>query len=250
MHRSFQLITLLVLPTLAWADGLSDLRAGLQHLHGHSPVTACVTYSNWQEVKSFLKPTVTKAAVQVRVAEDASGLHLDWNPPQLKAVEQEMGQVSMDSREPAPIRAAMQELDAGYLDHLLNQANILSQTLDRAKFKQEVSATYEGKPATLLVFTFNPVIRSDHLVHVSSAEGTLKIWMGDNGRPVATESETFYSGKHTRLYGSFHVRSKVRTTYTVLGERLLLGTQTSENLVYDGGEKVETRKALSLASKG
>jgi hypothetical protein len=250
MHRSFQLIALLVLPTLAWADGPSDLRASLQRLHGHAPVKVNVDYSNREEATSWLKPVVSQGSLQIQVLEDGPNLHEDWILPQLDAVDQELRQLRQDPKALTPVQDATKELTAPRLKYLLNQGAELAQILEGAQFMYESRELYSGQPARVLVFTFRPAIRPDLQARISHKEATFKLWMAEDGLPLASETLMDYEGKHSRLYGRFHVRSLVTTTYTVLNQRLVVASQTSEDLVYDTGEKMETRKTLNLSAAG
>jgi hypothetical protein len=246
MRITLQLITLLALPTLVWADSPSDLRASLQRLHGQSPISVNVDYSNRREVDSLLKPIVSQGSVHLRLSEDESGLHSDWAPHQLSASSMEERQANRDPLAMTPVRDAMKQLDAGSLHRMLNQAGALSEMLDGAKFKHEGEEMYQGNPARVLVFSFNPTIRPDHLGRVSRSEATLKVWIRGDGLPLATESHMDYAGKHSRLFGRFHMRSLVKTTYAVFGDHLVVVSRTSEDLSYDTGEKVKDTKTLNF----
>jgi hypothetical protein len=85
---------------------------------------------------------------------------------------------------------------------------------------------------------------------VSQSETTLKVWIGEDGLPLASESVMAYEGKHSRLYGRFHNRSLVKTTYAVKGQRLVVTSRDAEELVYDTGEKVKHRQSTTLAVTG
>ena len=242
-----RLILLLVLPALAWADGPSDLQANLRRLNGHAPVKVNVTYTNSQEAKSFLQPVTSQGSLQFQVREDGSLLQVDWNLPQLGAVDGEERLLTQDPGVGTPVRDAIKELDARWLDQLLNQAGVLSQFLESAHFKKESSEPYQGRSAKALVFTFDPNIRPDHRGRVSHTEGTLKVWIGEDGIPVASETLMDYEGKHSRLYGRFHSKCLVKTTYAVINQRLVVASSTTEDLMYDTGVKVQRKKTLNIS---
>jgi hypothetical protein len=132
----------------------------------------------------------------------------------------------------------------------LNQADLLAQTLAGSRFQEEHLETYQGRPAKVLLFSFQPKIRPEHQGRVSQSECTLKIWIGEDGLPLASESAMAYEGRHSRLYGPFHSRSRVKTTYAVQGQRLVVTSREAEDLVYDTGEKVQRRQSISLAVTG
>lgn len=246
MRNALQAIALFMLPGFAWADSPSDLRESLQHLRGQSPVRVNVDYSNRQEIRALLKPIISQGSIHLRLSEDESGLRTEWAPAQLSASRMEERQVNRDPLARTPLRDAMRQLDAGSLHRLLDQAGALSEMLEGAKFKHEDSEMYQGKPAKVLVFAFNPTIRPDHVGRVSHTEATLKIWIGDDGLPMATETLTDYAGRHSRFFGRFRMNSLVKTTYTVFGDRLVVTSLTSEDMSYDTGEKVKSTKTINL----
>jgi hypothetical protein len=239
-----------MLPTLLWADGPSDLRAGLQRLQGPSPVQASLSQTYWQETRTCWKPVVRQGVVQLHLQEDGSGLHVDWPVP---APDSSSREKSLE--EPAPATLApdgndLSALDAATLRSLLNQADLLSQTLAGSRFQEERREAYQGQPARVLVFSLQPKILPEHQGRVSQSESTLKVWIGEDGLPLASESAMAYEGRHSRLYGAFHSRSRVKTTYAVQGQRLVVTSRDTEDLVYDTGEKVKRRQSITLAVTG
>ncbi len=246
MRITLQLIIMFVLPTLAWADGPSDLRTSLQRLQSRSPIKVDVDYSNRQEVSTLFKPIVSQGLVHLRVSEDESGLRSDWALPQLSASSMEERQANRDPLAMTPVRDAMKQLDAGSLHRLLNQADVLSEILVGAKFKHEGNEMYQGQSAKVLVFTFNPTIRPDHIGRVSRSEASLKVWIGGDGLPLATETLMDYAGRHSRFFGRFYMSSSIRATYAVFGDHLVVVSRTSEDLSYDTGEKIKSTKIFTL----
>jgi hypothetical protein len=248
VRRSVQLAVFLAIPALAWADGPSDLQASLLRLHGDTPVKVRLNYSGRQEATAFFEPVVSQGALQIHLAEDASGLHVDWPSQHPQTTGEEVRNTDREARGLGlPLQNAVQDLDAAHLDQLLNQAEALSRTLERARFKQETPELYLGKPARLLVYSFEPAIRPDHRSHVSYAEGTLRIWVGEDGRPLAAESQQDYQGRQNRLCRRFHVTSLVRTTYAVLGQRLVVASRTSESTSNDTGDRFQNQTSWTLS---
>ncbi len=250
MRFPFRHFAFLILPVLAWADAPSDLRASLQRLQGHLPVRVSLSYATWQETNREKKSELSQASLQLRAGEEDGSLHVDWSLPQLEAANLEERNRDKDSRLATPFRDAMKDLDAGRLSHLLNQAEVLSHLLDATQFKEERSDNYQGKPARVLVFTFKPRIAPAHQARVSRSEATLKIWIGADGVPLATESLTQYEGRHSRFFGLFRSRSRVETTYGVLNGRLVVATRTSEDSLADSGDETKSKKTLTLAEVG
>jgi hypothetical protein len=242
---------LLALPTLLWADGPSDLRAGLQRLQDPLPVQASLNQTCWQETTTtFRKPVTRQGLVQLHLHEDGSGLHVDWPTPVLDASNREKPLQEPGPATLAPDSNDLSAPDAATLRSLLNQADLLARTLAGSRFQEERRETYQGRPARVLVFVFQPRIRPEHQGRVSQWSSTLKVWIGEDGLPLASESAMTYEGRHSRLYGPFHSRSQVKTTYAVQGHRLVVTSRDAEDLVYDGGEKVKRRQSISLVVTG
>jgi len=242
---------LLMLPTLLWADGPADLRARLQGFKGPSSVQESLSQTFRQETTAaFRQPSIRQGMLQLHVLEDGSGLHVDWPAPAAGASNREKPLLEPVPATLAPDGNDLAALDAATLRSLLDQADLLSQTLAGSRFLEEHSDTYLGQPARVLVFSFRARIRPEHQGRVSQSESSLKVWIRADGLPMATESTTDYEGRHSRLYGPFHSRSRVKTTYAVQGQRLVVTSRDAEDLVYDGGEKVKRRQSITLAVTG
>ncbi len=245
MRFSFKLLPLLVLPALAWADGPVDLRTSLQRLHGHAPVKVELAYAVHQERTTFMKPVVHERSLRLQIVEDEGGLHVDWKLPTVGASRPEPEATAL-----TPMGEVLKDLDPLTLNGLLNQADALDAQLETAQFKAEDRATYQGHPVRVLTFTCKPRILAQHQGRVTQAESTLKIWIGDDGVPMATESLVDYDGKHSRLYGRIHSNSVVKTTYAVLDQRLVVTSRTSEDAIYDYGDRLKNSRIFILTTKG
>lgn len=250
MRFSFKLLSLLVLPAMAWADGPVDLRTSLQRLHGHAPVKVELAYAVHQERTTFQKPVIHERSLRLQLVEDEGGLHVDWKLPAGDAIHPEPVASVTGAAAPTPIGEVLKDLDPLMLNGLLNQADALSTQLETAQFKAENRDTYRGQPVRVLTFTCKPRILAQHQGRVTQAESTLKVWIGEDGVPLATESRVDYDGKHSRLYGRIHSNTVVKTTYTVLDRRLVVTSRTSEDSIYDYGDRLKNRKSLTLAAKG
>lgn len=251
MSLLHSLPALLVLPTLLWADGPADLRASLQRLQGPAPVQANLSQTYWQETTTaFRKPVLRQGAVRLQLHADGSGLHIDLPSPASDSSSPEGSLLQLAPATLAPDGNDLSALDASTLQSLLNQSELLSQTLAGCRFLEEHRESYLGRPARVLMFSFQPKILPEHLGRVSQSESTLKVWIGEDGVPLATESAMAYGGRHSRLYGPFHANSRVKTTYAVQGQRLVVTSRDTEDLVYDSGEKMKRRQSITLAVTG
>lgn len=249
MRYPLTLPTLFLIPALAWADGTADLRASLQRLHGHAPVKVEVACAVRQERTTLMEPMIHERTLRLQMLEDASGLHVDWDLAPADATPRDMSTAAPAPASATPMHDVLKDLDAVTLDHLLNQSDEVLHLLDAARFKSEGRETYRGNLVRVLTFTCKPRILPQHQGRVFQAESTLKIWIGDDGAPLAMESSMDYDGRHSRLYGRIHSTSLVKTAFTVLGERLAVASQTSEAFIYDYGDKQKNQQTLTLTLK-
>jgi hypothetical protein len=209
-----------------------------------------LAYAIRQERTTGLKPVFHQRSLQLQVVEDAAGLQVNWNPHAVDSVPRDPGASAQETMAATPLAEIQKDLDSVTLDGLLNQADTLSKLLESARFKAESRESYGGSQVRVLTFSCKPEILAQHQGRVTQAESTLKVWIGDDGAPLATESLVDYNGKHSRLYGRIHSNSLVKTTYTVLGDRLVVTSRTSEDSLYDYGDRLKNKKTLTLAVHG
>jgi hypothetical protein len=221
-----RLITLLMASCLARGEGLDVLRASLEHLKARAPVAVEVDFFRWRESISFIRPVIEENSTHLSLRETQNGLLVEGKLP--------FGQ------EPLP---------AGLSD-LVNPAELLCRNLEAMHLLRRGIEDWQGSPTQVLIFGFAPAISPEHRGHVSAQEATLKIWVGENGQPLEMETRVDYKGRHSRLCGRFHVRSRVRTGFMVLGQRLVVATQTSEDFAYDAGERTTVRKMVRVSGVG
>lgn len=234
MRFALPFMLILTLSTSLWADGVTELQASLQRLQGHTLVKAEVACTLHQEHRTLLTPVVQEHAWQLQVGEDEAGLHVDWNRP------------SHDLATPEALRG----LDAVALDDLLNQGAGLSHLIASATFAGESRDAYLGKEVRVLTFTCKPRVLTQHQGRVTQAGSTLKVWVGDDGAPLATEFLVDYNGRYSRLYGRIQSHSLVKTTYAVMGHRLVVASRISEEDLYDYGDLLKRRRTLTLTQRG
>lgn len=249
MRFSLRFMPLLFLPALSWADGLADLQASLQSLHGHSPVKVSGSCEMRRERTDWMTPAIQEQWLRADVVEDERGLHVDLQPSANPA-HPGSSLRCQGSASAAPFSGIGRALDPLALSRLLNQADALSTLLEGARFKAERRETYQGSPARVLSFSCAPQIQPQHQGRVTQSECNLQIWIGDDGVPLAAEYMLDYTGRHSRLYGRIHSASFVRTTFTVRNQRLFVASQTSEDFIYDYGNRLKCKEVLTLAAKG
>jgi hypothetical protein len=141
-------------------------------------------------------------------------------------------------------------LEPRVLEALLHPARDLTLLLETSRFQSEVRDTLGTRPVRVLTFIHEPWVASQHRGWITRSEATFRIWMEDDGRPLALETFQDYEGRHSRLCGRIHSRSQIKTNYALLGRRLVVSGRTSEELLYDGGDLTKRTTELSLAPRG
>lgn len=250
MRYSLKFLCLLFFPTMVWADGANDLRTSLQNLHGHTTVKVDMAYSIHKERSTVLNSVTQERSLRLQVVEDGTGLHVDWHLPSSDRVAGQPSTTGTATTAEVSLEEVMEGLDAITLEGFLNQADELSKEIETARFRAEGSETYQGRPVRVLTFSCQPRILSQHQGLVTQAESTLKVWIGDDGAPIASEASLDYIGQHSRLYGRIHWNSLVKTTYAILDRRLVVAHRSSKETLYDLGDKMKRNLILTLAKKG
>lgn len=247
MKTLLKTLPLLLVTTLAMADGPSDLRAKLNALRGREPVRVTLEYETWREVTYDKKPEVSQATLTLNLAEDTEGLHVTWTPKLIEQADREEHLRDLEHVAPTPLREAMKDLDPGRLSHLLSQADVLLHLVEGSQFVEEKAEAYRGKPARLLVFRYEPRIPEPHARRLISKEASLKLWMAPDGTPLATEAFSQYRGRTSKIARVFQSSSKLTTEYALAGSRLIVASRTSEEFLAEEDLITKAKKVLTLA---
>jgi len=128
----FLLLTLLVAPSLLFADGLTDLRAALQKLQSDQTIRARVEIKTRHSGGESNKQKQSDGVTSVIVESGAEGLKMSWSPEQIrqsrKAAWAEIANPDAQKSDIAMLRA----LEAGQALNLLDAADPLRRGLERA----------------------------------------------------------------------------------------------------------------------
>jgi len=227
MRFRFSLLVFLV-PTIAAADGLTDLRATLGRLGATTPVhgTLDVTSTSRSDDE---KPDDGKASVGFEIGEN--GLHIIYPRPMLVQAALEARAEARDPERATPVRSGAGHVRPIHVAELLDGAFALSVVLESAQFVQMKPATFAGHPARLLSFKITPKLSKADSKHVKKVDGALSVWIGDDGTPLAAEASA--SVKASFLLISFEIDHKQSWTYTRSGDRLVV-TRYESNEKSDG----------------
>jgi hypothetical protein len=230
----------------AQANGVTDLKASLASLQGQGNLKAVV------DVKSVEHKLESKIVVEstgqatVAIETNAHGLHVVYGKETLALLENEERAKEKDPKRNTPTLKAINGLGTSTLRQLASASGHLSRAIENATFKSEKADTYNGKPARLLSFEMT-IDRLDpgERKAVKSYEGTLDVWIGADGTPLASKSHEHKSIR-VMMVISFEENSDTDQVYGVLGDRLVVLRKELRKSGEGMGEKGDSRTTTSL----
>jgi len=208
----------LLVPVIAAADGLTDLRTTLGRLPATAPAHGTLDVTSTSRSNEDDKADDGKASVGFEIGD--SGLHIIYSRNMLAQATQEARAEARDPEKPTPIRSGASQVRPLHVAELLDGAAALSILLESAQFVQMKPANIGGRPARLLTFKVVPKISKSESKHVKKVDSALMVWVGDDGAPLAAEEAM--SIKASFLLMSFEVEQKHNWTYVRNGDRLVV----------------------------
>jgi len=238
MRLRVSLFVLLV-PAIAAADGLTDLRATLGRLPATTPVHGTLDVTTTSRSNDDDKPFDGKASVGFEIGE--AGLHIIYPRMMLAQATQEARAEARDPEKSTPVRSGASHVRPLQVAELLDGAAPLSILLESAQFVQIKPANFGGRPARLLSFKLLPKLSKSESKHVKKIDSALSVWIGDDGTPLAAEQTM--SVKASFLLISFESDQKFNWTYARAGDRLVV-TRYESNDKADGLGQHSTSRTL------
>ena len=244
--RTIRVLLLVNAAVLAWAGGAGDLLGTLGRLTAKDPVKGTLTLKFHKTTTHDKKTKEVQGEVDLGLAADAENLNLRWTQATLRQANEEESARDRDPRQGTPLRDAMKDLDPGRLSHLLDQGTILRGLIAEGTFVEEKKDTFEGRDARMLVFSF-PIRLTDFLrSRLIHSEGRLKVWVGEDGVPLGSESVALWNGKTSRFFGAFEGRTIIRTQYQKVGDRLIARHRQTEEWQSDDHQSSQVDKTIDL----
>ena len=231
----------LFLPTVAAADGLTDLRTALGRLAATTSVHGTLDVTSTSRSSDEDKANDGKASVGFEISD--SGLHIIYPRAMLTQATLEARAEARDPERSTPVSNGASHVRPLHVADLLDGAAALSILLESAQLVQTKPASLGGRPAHLLLFKVVPKISKSAGKHLKKFDGALSVWVGDDGTPLAAEQST--SAKASFLLISVDVDQKQTWTYARNGDRLV-ATRYEANDKSDGLGQHETSHTLEV----
>lgn len=246
LNRTFKFLAQSLLVTycaglfvpLAKADSLSDLKTTLATLKGDSTIRAKVSVKLEKTAGEGKALEHQTGSATIHLEASAQGFNINYSPELLKQLALE--QIALESTEYAPVKtanlAATEAINADNLRKMTDASEYLNNKLARATFKNEQADTVQNQPARLLTFDLrNGNLSKKEQAYVKTYEGILKVWLTENGIPLASTWEETYAGRAYLVVG-FKVAQKENIAYTLAGKRLVATRYETLNKSAGGGE--------------
>jgi len=224
------------LPTKA--DSISELNIALNKL---SEKSRLVAKANVQLVKTEgegKEAEQKNGRADVVIEASELGIKVTYAPETLKQLAVE--QAAFESQNNPSIKtdtlAAVNAINADYLQNMTDASQYLSRKLVRATFINEQADTLQGRPARLLIFNLRKGnLSKKEQAYVKKYEGVLKVWTSEYGTPLATHIDETYTGR-AYLVVSFKVSQTENAVYSVANKRLVATRYETLNKSAGGGE--------------
>jgi hypothetical protein len=236
----------LLAPPSLHADRLSDLRATLERLRGDSPVKAQIAVRRVRKADDDEEKKAGQTIEEVTVTAEhgAQGLQLTWGPQLLAAARKAARQKAANPDAPVAQGADLAVLDAEEAFDLLDAAEPLLLDLDRAVLAEDKVEPRGGKPTRVLVVTPHDGLSTSDRKALKSREDVLKIWLDDDGVPVALDRNTKL--KFSKFLISFSFSRHLVSTFTVVGDRLVAVSTSEESSGAGFGQSEDTRQTTKV----
>lgn len=241
--------TLLVAPCVALllaagahADALSDLRATLAGLDGHTPIQATldVKLTTTSKKENGGKPVSAETRLEIRAGD---GLSVHIAQATLQQAATEAAAVATNADHPAPTVALLNNgVDPVTLEHLVSEAPNLLRVLAPATTASVKSTTLWGQPVRELSVTL-PQPKSAN-VTLKDYSDVLALWLDAQGIPLASSEQTRF--KACLLFLCAHTASSANKTLQVVNGRLVATRQTTDQQLSGLGQDSDTQTLYTL----
>ena len=244
-----RLLLFLALPTIAYADGLSDVRAALLKLQSDQLVRARVEIKTKRSGGENNKQKQSDSASTVMVESGSEGLKLIWSPDQVKQSRKAAWEETANPDAPRSDIATLRALEAGQALNLMDAADPLRRVLDKAVVREDKRENYKGKPARLLVFRIELGLDEEERKALKSSEASLKLWVDSDNVPLAMERDV--QAKFSKFLIGYRLHEHDNREYQRAGGRLIVlrATRDSSGSGLGHTDEVHSTTNVTLVSE-
>jgi hypothetical protein len=232
------------MPTLLFADGLTDVRAALQKLQSDQPLRARVEIKTRRSGGESNKPKQSEGVSSVIVESGPDGLKMSWSPDQIKQSRKAVWAETANPDAPKSDIATLKALEAGQALNLLDTADSLRRGLERAVLVEDKTDTRKGKPVRLLVIRIDLGLDEEGRKALKSSEATEKLWLDGDGIPVAMDRTI--DAKFSKFLIGYKIHEHETREFQRAGGRLVATSVTKESSGSGLGHSEESNTAITV----
>lgn len=243
---SVRALVLVCIPALAYADGLSDLKAALARSQGQTALKGSLEARTWHRQGEGKDLDEGSGQGSLWLEEGSTGMKLVYSRDVLQRLEAEEAAKEKDPKAKTPTSSALGGVNTKTIRGLLEASQALGRTLDQAVLTSEKVEPWNGKPARLLSFTLGPGKMSEkEQKYIKKYDGTLQVWIAADGTPLASRSHRFMAMRAFMVI-NFETTTDDECAYALLGDRLVTTRKETRNAGSGMGEKGEGRTTYTL----
>lgn len=235
------LIAVLALgPAAAGAAQLTDLRTRLAALGGNEAINATLDVTQ----HAHSDKSTTPAHVTLGIHDGDAGLELTFSPQLLQRAERESQAHAKNPDLPTPTRRLLDQVTPLEIGKLLHYSTWLSRTLENAKLTASRNDSLDGKSVQLLVFDVPGQLSTKDKDDISHFAAKLKVWLSEDGTPLACEQSYQYSGR--KFFIGFKGSESESARLAVVGSRLVAVSRTRHDTFSGFGQDNDTSMTTAL----
>jgi hypothetical protein len=228
------------------ADARADLERSLAGFSGSADVHVQVSVEMTRKSAGRFANSGFSGSASAEASVDRAGMTIRFSPETLARAAHEEKQQSADPNRTAPTRAAIRELDPLSLADSFDFTDTLRHLLSTAKTASETRVSVAGRGARLLVLHLDVKLPKEarSVWNVRFTEDQLRVWVADDGTPLAAERTRKGSAGFMFIRGE--MRSRDHWTFTRSSDRLLVSRHESTFLGTGLGQRGEGKTIVTL----
>lgn len=238
--------SMFVFPVSVLANGLSDLQSALQREQGQTPIKG-VLEAKVRRIQGGGKDAdEQQGEVSLFLEETTDGMRLRYAAETLSRLDSENGARVRDAKAKTPTLLAVDMVGYRDIRAVTGAGQALARLLQRSTLISEKEEAWNGKPARLLHFSMGmPSLSERERQYVKKYTGTLDVWIGPDGTPLASRSRQTFGGR-AFLVVTFEQNYDEDCTYALIGDRLVATHRETNNSGSGGGETGEGHTVIRL----
>lgn len=240
----FLILSSLLLPGLAKADALTDLRANLPKLTSDQPVSARVQITTRRSGGESDKQQKADGVSTVLVRLDPSGFALTWTPEQIRQTRHAAAEKVANPDAAKSSLATLAALDADEALNLLDAADPLRLSLDKATLLEDKPVIYRSQPAHRLFIQLDLKLPEEGRKAAKSVSANLTLWVNAGGMPLAADRDIRI--RFSKFFLSYTVREHTVREYQMTNGHLVVIHTVQESYGSGLGHVEENHSSITV----